>query len=51
MLTPLSPKDWDQTTAAHLLNRAGFGGTPAHVDSLVRSGMAATVRYLVDGPR
>ncbi len=50
MLTPLSPKDWDQTKAAHLLNRAGFGGTPAHVDSLVRSGMAATVRYLVDGP-
>ena len=50
MLTPLSPKEWDQTKAAHLLNRAGFGGTPTHVDSLVRSGMAATVRYLVDGP-
>ena len=50
MLTPLPPQAWDQTKAAHLLNRAGFGGTPAHVDSLVRSGMAATVRYLVDGP-
>ncbi len=50
MLSPLSSKDWDQTKAAHLLNRAGFGGTPAHVDSLVRSGMDATVRYLVDGP-
>ena len=50
MLTPLPPQEWDLTKAAHLLNRAGFGGTPAHVDSLVRSGMAATVRYLVDGP-
>ena len=50
MLTPLPSKDWDQTKAAHLLNRAGFGGTPSHVDSLVRSGMAASVRYLVDGP-
>ena len=50
MLTPLSPNQWDATKAAHLLNRAGFGGTPAHLDSLVRSGMAASVRYLVDGP-
>ncbi len=50
MLTPLSPDHWDATKAAHLLNRTGFGGTPAHLDSLVRSGMAATVRYLVDGP-
>ncbi len=50
MLTPLSPAQWDADKAAHLLNRAGFGGTPAHVDSLARSGMAASVRYLVDGP-
>ena len=50
MLTPLSPDQWDPTKAAHLLNRAGFGGTPAHIDSLVKSGLAASVRYLVDGP-
>ena len=50
MLTPLSPNEWDFSKAAHLLNRAGFGGTPAHVDSLSRSGMAASVRYLIDGP-
>ncbi len=50
MLTPLSPTQWDTDKAAHLLNRAGFGGTPAHVDSLTRSGMAASVRCLVDGP-
>ncbi len=50
MLTPLSLAQWDADKAAHLLNRAGFGGTPAHVDSLARSGMAASVRYLIDGP-
>ena len=50
MLTPLSPDQWDAAKAAHLLNRAGFGGTPAHIDSLTRSGMAASVRFLVDGP-
>ncbi len=50
MLTPLSSDQWDRAKAAHLLNRAGFGGAPAHIDSLAASGMAATVRYLVDGP-
>ncbi len=50
MLTPLPSDQWDCAKAAHLLNRAGFGGAPAHIDSLVASGMAATVRYLVDGP-
>ena len=50
MLSPLPPDQWDHAKAAHLLNRAGFGGTPANVDSLVQSGMAASIRYLVDGP-
>ena len=50
MLTPLPSDQWDRAKAAHLLNRAGFGGAPAHIDSLAASGMAATVRYLVDGP-
>ena len=50
MLTPLPADQWDRAKAAHLLNRAGFGGAPAHIDSLTASGMAATVRYLVDGP-
>ena len=50
MLSPLPPDQWDHLKAAHLLNRAGFGGTPANVDSLVQSGMAASIHYLVDGP-
>ena len=50
MFTPLPPDQWDRAKAAHLLNRAGFGGAPAHIDSLAQSGLAATVRYLIDGP-
>ena len=33
MFTPLSPQQWNYETAAHLLNRAGFGGTPAEIAS------------------
>ena len=50
MLSPLPPDQWDHVKAAHLLNRVGFGGTPANVESLAQSGMAASIRYLVDGP-
>ena len=50
MLSPLPANQWDHAKAAHLLNRAGFGGSPAHADSLVASGMAASIKYLVDGP-
>ena len=35
MLKPLPSTRWDFTTAAHLLNRAGFGGTPAEIEKLV----------------
>ena len=27
-LTPIGPSDWNYDFAAHLLERAGFGGTP-----------------------
>lgn len=48
MLAPISPKRWDFKTAAHLLNRAGFGGTPADIDRLVGLGPDAAVASLVD---
>jgi len=51
MLKPLSPTKWDSTTAAHLLNRAGFGGTPAQIDSLVALGQEGAVAALVDFER
>ena len=50
MLAPISPKEWDRTKAAHLLNRAGFGGPPEQVDALTQGGMEAALRQLVDGP-
>jgi uncharacterized protein (DUF1800 family) len=48
MLKPLSPSRWDYTTAAHLLNRAGFGGTPSEIEKLVALGHERSVEYLVD---
>jgi uncharacterized protein (DUF1800 family) len=51
MLTPLSASKWDFTTAAHLLNRAGFGGTPDEVQKLVALGHERAVSYLVDFER
>jgi uncharacterized protein (DUF1800 family) len=48
MLKALSSERWNFTTAAHLLNRAGFGGTPAEINRLVALGHARAVSYLVD---
>ena len=45
---PLSKKDFDYGAAQHLLNRAGFGGTPAQVRALVELGLDGGVDYLVD---
>ncbi|MDP6154237.1 MAG: DUF1800 family protein, partial [Phycisphaeraceae bacterium] len=36
--------------AQHLLNRAGFGGTPAQIQALVDMGIDKAVDYLVDYP-
>ena len=51
MLQPLSPGKWNSVTAAHLLNRAGFGGTPASVQKLVELGPDAAVSMFVDYER
>jgi hypothetical protein len=39
---------WDKTLAAHLLNRAGFGGLPEDVAQAANWGMERTVDYLLD---
>ena len=50
-LTPLDEKGWDRDKAAHLLRRAGFGGTATEVDALFAKGIAQAVASLVDyGP-
>jgi len=48
MLKSLNVAKWDFTTAAHLLNRAGFGGPPSEIERLQKLGLAAAVSSLVD---
>ena len=48
MLKALSADRWNFTTAAHLLNRAGFGGTPAEIEKLVELGPDKAVSHLLD---
>jgi len=48
MLKPLSEKDWNYSMAAHLLNRAGFGGTPEEIKSLADLGPARAVASLIN---
>jgi uncharacterized protein (DUF1800 family) len=49
MLRSLPNERWNFATAAHLLNRAGFGGPPAEIERLVALGPAGAVAHLVDG--
>ncbi len=39
---------WTRESAAHLLRRAGFGGTPAEIDALHARGLEGAVSDLVD---
>lgn len=48
MLTPLPDSKWVDATAAHLLNRAGFGGTPDEIERTREKGLVAAVRDLTD---
>ena len=46
-LSPLANTDWNYDRAAHLLERAGFGGTPADIDLLASMSPSEAVRSLV----
>jgi hypothetical protein len=46
-LTPLATTDWSRARAAHLLERAGFGGTPEEIDRLAAMTPDEAVRHLV----
>src|SRR6516162_4438951 len=48
MLSPLAKDKWTFTEAAHLLNRAGFGGPPAEIEKLAALGPEKAVSHLVD---
>jgi uncharacterized protein (DUF1800 family) len=47
-LVPLPTQKWNDETAAHLLNRGAFGGTPGEIEVARKKGLAAMVRELVD---
>ena len=46
-LQPIAAVDWNQKLAAHLLERAGFGGTPAEVARLAAMSSRQAVQTLV----
>ncbi len=46
-LTPIGPADWNYDAAAHLLERAGFGGTPEEIQALAKLTPAQAVARLV----
>jgi len=47
-LEPLPPSEWNRDRAAHLLERAGFGGTPAELAQLTAMSPKQAVHSLVD---
>jgi hypothetical protein len=48
MLEQLPASQWNAMTAAHLLNRAAFGGSPKDVENLRKMGLGAAVSSFVD---
>src|SRR5450631_4053524 len=46
-LTPISPADWNYDLATHLLERAGFGGTPDGIQALAKLTPAQAIARLV----
>jgi hypothetical protein len=46
-LKPIAPADWNYDFAAHLLERAGFGGSPDEIQALARLTPAQAVAHLV----
>jgi Ca2+-binding EF-hand superfamily protein len=47
-LSPISESDWSYERARHLLERAGFGGTPKEIQRLAGMTPQQAVDYLVD---
>ena len=48
MLKPLPNNRWNYEMAAHLLNRAGFGGPPADIEKLAGLYHDQAVSFLLD---
>jgi uncharacterized protein (DUF1800 family) len=48
MLEALPGSQWNTATAAHLMNRAGFGGSPEDVENLRKMGLYKAVAWFID---
>ena len=48
MLKPISSQGWNEATAAHLLNRAGFGGPPEEIRRLAGLAPAPAISSFTD---
>jgi uncharacterized protein (DUF1800 family) len=48
MLQPLSSNQWNYEMAAHLLNRAGFGGSPSDIEKLANLSHEQAIASLID---
>src|SRR5260370_38454327 len=46
-LTPVTAADWNYDFAAHLLERAGFGGTPEEIQALAKMTPAQAIARMV----
>src|SRR5471032_72900 len=51
MLQPLPSNKWNFEMAAHLLNRAGFGGSPSEIERLAALDHDKAVSFLIDYER
>ena len=51
MLKPLPAEKWNEAAAAHLYNRAGFGGTPDEIRTLAGKTPDEAVAFFVDFDR
>lgn len=49
-LEPLPEQEWTLETARHLLDRAGFGGTPEEIEALAARGLDGAVDWLLAAP-
>lgn len=47
-LRPIAASDWNYKRAAHLLERAGFGGTPSEIEALAAMPPSLAVRQLIE---
>ena len=46
-IEPITKQDWDINKATHLLERAGFGGTPEEIKFLFNLGLSKAIEHLV----